>query len=113
LLPSLPHTRTQTGSALSAATASGLNYTANLQVFALRPKDVLDPTAGYFKASFVYPFSFRLQQEVTDMRTTSSRWAFAVRSPFPVQLRYGTRFTHLYLLHFPYPLSLDSHTGGG
>jgi hypothetical protein len=62
------------------ATASGLNYTANLYVFALRPRDINNATAGYYKASFVYPFSFRLQQTVTDLRSTSSKWAFKVRS---------------------------------
>jgi hypothetical protein len=40
--------------------------------------------AGYYKASFVYPFSFHLQQTVTDLSSTSSKWAFAVRgSPSP------------------------------
>jgi hypothetical protein len=62
-----------------AATASGLNYTANLYVFALRPRDINNAAAGYYKASFVYPFSFRLQQTVTDLSSTSSKWAFAVR----------------------------------
>ncbi len=45
---------------------------------ALRPKDLTNQAAGYYKTSFAYPFSFRLQQTVTDLSSTSSAWAFAV-----------------------------------
>ncbi len=45
---------------------------------ALRPKDLTNSAAGYYKTSFAYPFSFRLQQTVTDLSSTSSAWAFAV-----------------------------------
>jgi hypothetical protein len=78
---------TQPGVSAPAATASGLNYTANLYVFALRPRDINNAAAGYYKASFVYPFSFRLQQTVTDLSSTSSKWAFAVRASPPPFLR--------------------------
>lgn len=64
-----------------AATANGLNYTANLYVFALRPRNINDPTAGYYKTSFIYPFSFRLEQTVTDLSATSSSYAFTLEVP--------------------------------
>jgi hypothetical protein len=68
----------KSGSLLTAATATGLNYTANLYTVALRPKDMTNPAAGYYKATFVHPFSFRLQQTVTDIQTTDSAFNFQV-----------------------------------
>lgn len=80
------------GLGLPAATASGLNYTANLFVVALRPKDLTNATAGYYKATYTYPFSFRLQQTVTDISTTSPGFNFQVAVD-NLQVRQGQGLT--------------------
>jgi hypothetical protein len=59
-------------------TASRLNYTANLFIVALQPKDLTNTTAGYYKATYTYPFSFCLQQTVTDISTTLLGFNFQV-----------------------------------
>jgi hypothetical protein len=51
------------GSNAPAASASGLNYTANLYAIVLRPRDIDNERAGYYKATFVRPFTFSLPQE--------------------------------------------------
>jgi hypothetical protein len=58
--------------------ASGLNYMANLFVVALWPKDLTNATVGYYKATYMYLFSFCLQQTVTDISTTTLGFNFQV-----------------------------------
>jgi len=45
---------------------------------AIRPTDINDPTAGYDKISYVYPFSFNIQGVVSNIESTSSAWNFEV-----------------------------------
>ncbi|KAL6061767.1 hypothetical protein QOT17_012663 [Balamuthia mandrillaris] len=61
-----------------AASATGLDYTANLFVNVIRPRDEDDDAAGYYKTTFVFPFTFSIAETVTDLDVISEEWDFEV-----------------------------------
>jgi len=64
---------------LSAATTpNGLVYSGSLYVNAIRPRNYTEADAGYYKSTFIFPFSFSLQSTVSDLYSVSSKWNFDV-----------------------------------
>jgi len=64
-----------------AVTTTGSNiYTGTLYAHALRPRSLLDPTQGYYKISYPFPFTFELQTSVSTLVSTSQKWNFQVQA---------------------------------
>ena len=69
----------KTGSIAAACTTTGgLVYTGALYVNSLRPVDLNNALSGYYRSSFIFPFTFSIQSTVSDIVGSSSKWAFAV-----------------------------------
>ncbi|KAL6046591.1 hypothetical protein QOT17_022119 [Balamuthia mandrillaris] len=62
----------------AASSTTGLAYAASLYINVVRPRDMEDVDAGYFKTTFIYPFQFSIAETVTDLEATSEEWDFVV-----------------------------------